>query len=196
MENSLFYFTLGSLFTFGSFHPGNYPLLHVVSSISLLMFIYSKSSAKNTCLQIKIVRKNDLLVLLCGLVLESILVSTSMACLRTRLFKVVAALGLSVSVAAFCVILNYIAERGISEKNVPMDGPYRYIRHPIYASLILYWLSCCVYLSCFISMGIFLWFTRARIFPRIVEHEKEIVAASPEYSEYKRNVWSGILMYR
>lgn len=195
MGGALSYFVLGSMFTLGALCPGKWPLLRVISSISLLVFICSTSTQKDI-VGTKMINKNDLIMLISGLVLEHFLVSTSAEYLKMRFLKILAACGLSVSITLFYILLDYTSRNSTGENNVLMNGPYRYVRHPIYTSLIVYWFSCCIYLSCFVSTGVLLWFVNSKLCPRVKKHEKGVLNTSVDYSEYMRTVWSGIPMYK
>ncbi|ADM10991.1 putative protein-S-isoprenylcysteine methyltransferase [Encephalitozoon intestinalis ATCC 50506] len=196
MECPSFYFALGSLFMLGISHSGSYLSLHIVSSISLLVFMYSREKARRINLETKILRHSDLVLLFGSLFLESLFVSRSTGYLGARVFKIMAACGLVLSIAFFHITLGYVGENKSERKKIQRNGPYRYVRHPLYSSLILHWISCCIYLSCFISLAIFLWFVSSWIIPRIKEYERELISASPEYTEYRKIVWSGIPMYK
>ncbi|CAD25008.1 hypothetical protein [Encephalitozoon cuniculi GB-M1] len=196
MECPSFYFALGSLFMAGISRTGCYPLLHIVSSISLLVFVYSREKARNIDFGMKILKHNDSILLFGSLFLESLLISRSAGRLGTRVFKAIAACGLTFSITLFCFTLRYVADNKVEGKKIQRSGPYKYARHPLYSALILYWASCCTYLSCFISLAAFLWFVNNRIFPRIKEREREMISISSEYTEYRKAVWSGIPMYK
>lgn len=196
MENPLFYFALGSLFMLGVSHSGGHLLLHVISSISLLVFVYCKEKPRDTDFGMGILRRNDCTVLLGSLFLENLFVTRSAGYLGMRVLKTISAGGLTFSITLFCITLRYLADNKSGAGQTPRSGPYRYARHPLYSSLLIYWASCCVYLSCFVSLAVFLWFVSNRVFPRIREREREIASVSQEYTEYRKTVWSGIPMFK
>ncbi|KAG5858971.1 hypothetical protein KMI_10g16710 [Encephalitozoon hellem] len=196
MECPSFYFALGSLFMLGISHSSSHLPLRIVSSTSLLVFVYSRERARGIGPSMKIVRHNDFAVLFGFLLFESLFVPKSTGHFVFRVFRAAAACGLIFSTVLFFITLRYMADSKAGGRRIQRDGPYRYIRHPLYSSLILYWGSCTVYLSCFVSLAIFLWFVSNRTIPRIKEHEREMASISSEYTEYKRMVWSGIPMYK
>lgn len=196
MECPSFYFALGSLFMFGISHSSCCLALRIVSSTSLLVFVHSRERARNIDFGMKVVRHNDFVILFGCLLLESLFVPRSAGYFGGRVLKAVAACGLVFSITFFFIALRYMPDSKARGRRIQRSGPYIYVRHPLYSSLILYWASCTIYFSCFVSLAIFLWFVSSRTIPRIKEYEKEMVSASSEYMEYRKAVWSGIPMYK
>ncbi|AFN82463.1 putative protein-S-isoprenylcysteine methyltransferase [Encephalitozoon romaleae SJ-2008] len=196
MECPSFYFALGSLFMLGISHSSCYLALHIVSSTSLLIFLHSRERVRNIDFGMRIIRHDDFVILFGCLLLESLFVPKSAGYFGGRVLKAVAACGLVFSITFFFVTLRHMPDNKTGGRRIQRSGPYRFVRHPLYSSLILYWASCTIYLSCFVSLAIFLWFVSSRIIPRIKECEREMVSTSSEYMEYRKAVWSGIPMYR
>ncbi len=67
-------------------------------------------------------------------------------------------------------------------------GPYRVIRHPMYASLFLFIIPLVIYDLNFINVSLFLLFAVNQIMKLIYE-ENIIVAKYPEYLNYKQKTW-------
>lgn len=189
-------FALGTAFVFGTLYSKHCLQLHIASSLVLLAFVYSRACKRHPGLRLSLASRNELLMLAGGLGLESIAVSTSAGYLRIRAFKLAAACGLSASITGFCLVLDHAVRNKQTEMHRLRTGPYRYARHPAYASLALHWMSCCMYLGCFLSLAAFLLFVGLQISPRISDDERRREGTSPEHAEYRRTVWSGIPMLR
>jgi protein-S-isoprenylcysteine O-methyltransferase len=193
MQSPHVYFVCGSVFTLGAVYPSVLSVLPVISALSLLLFVYMDSKQRTGAVGITVIRGYDLRVLASLVAAEYLLVHVATGGLSLRLTKIVGAFGIASSVMLFCLTTRYLAACG--GRGFTRDGPYRFVRHPMYLSLILFWCSACVYLLCFGALAVSLWFVKNRMRERVKIEEKAVAGTAVEYLEYKRNVYSGIPFY-
>jgi protein-S-isoprenylcysteine O-methyltransferase Ste14 len=131
---------------------------------------------------------------LVSLAATSVLVASTLGLLFARwLFAVgPAAIGLQVVAAALMLAArltfgarSFHAGANPTEGGLVTGGPYRFIRHPIYAAILLFtWAGVGSHLSILsAALGTV---SSAAIAVRIATEERLVTAAYPEYAEYAR----------
>ncbi|KAH9412232.1 hypothetical protein HK407_01g01250 [Ordospora pajunii] len=194
MEDSMLSFVLGSIFMLGVCRSAHH-IMHVLSSISLLGFVYCTASRRDASIQIKILGLKDISALIIGIAIESTLLAKSERYMGGGALKRVAACGLSLSITMFCISIGCL-RKSVENRRFFPKGLYAYARHPLYLSLMVFWASCCVYASCFVSFAFFVWFTNFKVFPRMRDEESENEKIYTDYARYRKSTWSGVPMYR
>lgn len=192
MNTPLCYFVLGSLFTLGTLHPIQSNLLKVISVTSLLVYIYTSTISKGNEGKIRIFKHTDIVIFVISLVIESAAQNIVPNAIKFKIITNIGSAIIIISTVFFYYTLKYLSFKRSNEKGFVRTGPYKIMRHPIYFSIVLYWIGCCIFLYSFVSLTIFCWFISNKMPKRVREEEKHMIGVSTDYLEYRRKVWSGV----
>ena len=71
------------------------------------------------------------------------------------------------------------------ESNISANGAYKFVRHPMYAALILFFLPVAIRPDGFFSWSIYIFLVLTLII-KVIYEEKQILKKHPEYAGYKK----------
>lgn len=177
MPTSCSYFLLGILHVLLLYH--NSPPTTVLALHAFLLFLYMYTAA-----DVKInmhLNSHEIIYFIVMHILEHVMLH---GLFRYRLPSMIGGvatlaglIGLSVSLMC-CKITN---------SSTPFRGPYLFVRHPLHASLFLFMIGVCIYLSSFVSLLVFIVYVmkNAPSLDLLDEVYKD-------FDEYKRTVPSGL----
>lgn len=197
MNKNLFNFILGSLFSFGFLYSKNILLFHVLSSAALLFFLYQYIIAcpDKQQLSVKLFTRHEILNL-CILIACELGVQCIAPIAILRFLKRLGGLMILVGISGFSLSLDYLVKQRKVGTSFLRSGPYAYIRHPVYLSLLLYLFGVFVYLSVWLTAVVTLLYINRVIINRVRAEEAQIVKVAPEYGEYMITVYSGVLWHK
>jgi protein-S-isoprenylcysteine O-methyltransferase Ste14 len=81
---------------------------------------------------------------------------------------------------------SFHAAANPTEGGLVTTGPYHYVRHPIYAAILLFFAAAIVAHPSWINAGLFL-IMFAALLTRMLSEERLVVERYPEYAEYARH---------
>ncbi|RVD93449.1 S-isoprenylcysteine methyltransferase [Tubulinosema ratisbonensis] len=193
MNNEILYFTFGIIFSLGSVFKLR--LLHVISMASFFMicviFINKKQGFKQETI-FSLVNINEILISCLIILIDHVFMRKKANKFYFFVEKISVFLlifGLALSVYSF----YYLSKLRIKEKELVFTGPYSFIRHPIYFGFFVFVIGCELYLSCYVSAFITLFFMYTKIRERITEEENKL-CADEKYKNYKKKVSSGFFI--
>ncbi|EOB13502.1 hypothetical protein NBO_70g0011 [Nosema bombycis CQ1] len=175
------YFSLGSISTLAIFYNKPISLLNILSLSSFLIFIYLNLKEENN---IYFLSLEDLLTLILGLILEFTFLSNTF--LNFINFKIINYISGTLMIIFFILIMITLLH---------YHSPFfkNLIRHPLYSFITFFIISSCVYAKCFCLLGFYALKMHNDLIKRVREEEQRMIKKNPEYVEYRREVWSGII---
>ncbi|KCZ77154.1 hypothetical protein H311_01838 [Anncaliia algerae PRA109] len=192
-HGEIFYFTFGMIFSLGSYFK--FRLLHVISLLSFFTMALHFVNRKNqltTKILFKIITPIELYISLSILMIEHVFMRKKCNSFYFMIEKIavfICVAGLFISIYSIFYLNKYKSK----EKEFISSGPYSFVRHPIYLGFFVFIIGCELYLSCYVSAFITLFFMFTKIRERIMD-EENCLSVDENYKTYKKKVSSGFFI--
>lgn len=193
MHNEILYFTFGIIFSLGSMFKLR--LLHVISMVSFLIIsiiFFSKKQGIKVDPSFCLINPVEYLISIGIIMIDHVFMRKRANKLYIFIEKSSVLLlvgGLSLTVYSF----YYLNKFRKKEKELVFTGPYSFVRHPLYLGFFIFVVGCELYLSCYVSAFITLFFMFTKIRERILE-EENVLSSDEKYKSYKKRVSSGFFI--
>jgi protein-S-isoprenylcysteine O-methyltransferase Ste14 len=180
------YFVLGALFTLGISNDRKYPIMQVLSFISLFYYTHSKFGINSRIgLISNIIDIHGVCVTFIIMAIENHIVSKIIPFIRINFIMKLGALimifGYFFSISAICFLFT-------SRSTFVVNGPYKFMRMPYYAGLILFILGSSMYMGAFFTLGYVYYSYKSELKYIIEKEELMIIKEDEKYRKYMNSV--------
>lgn len=176
-------FILGFLFTYLLYSKTYY--LHVLSFVILIYHTFRFFAHKQKIRSPSIKMEIPNLLMFCFILLsENALVEIT----KIQRFRVFMRLGGIIMLGGYLFFIYAAIYYITSGRKFVFDGPYRYMRHPVYTGILISTLGCVIYLGTY-GTGLYLYYVlKDKILKAIWDEECEMECVDEKYRKYKEMV--------